>query len=62
MYYKLEENSFGEYTKKNIPEIRYNINECNTAYTPQGKNVGYEFFESREAFLEKYDLVYNPIN
>lgn len=52
--YKLEQSEYGECRDKN--GVRYTINECGVAYTPQGVNYGYTFFETRSAALAFYGV------
>ena len=52
--YKLEKSEYGECRDKN--GVRYTINECGVAITPQGVNVGYKEFSSREAALAAYNV------
>ena len=52
--YKLEKSEYGECRDKN--GVRYTLNECGVAITPQGVNYGYEEFESRSACLEAWEL------
>lgn len=54
MYYKLEEDAFGDYI--NEEKVRFFTNECNKAYTPEGINVGYTFFETREDMKEAWGI------
>jgi hypothetical protein len=52
--YKLEKSEYGECRDKN--GIRYTLNECGVAHTPQGLNVGYTEFPTREAALAFYGV------
>ena len=52
--YKLEKSEHGECRDKN--GVRYTLNECGVAITPQGVNYGYEEFESREDALKHYNV------
>lgn len=54
MRYKKEENEQGEYIDS--MGVRYSVNECNEAHTPEGLNVGYTEFDSREAMMKKWKL------
>ena len=54
MFYKLTKNEDGNVKDKN--GVRYRLAECVAAHTPQGLNVGYTFFESREAALAFYGV------
>lgn len=52
--YKLEKSEYGECRDKN--GVRYTLNECGVAITPQGVNYGYEEFQSRAAALKHYNV------
>lgn len=52
--YKLEKSEYGECCDKN--GVRYTLNECGVAITPQGVNYGYTEFESRAAALAAYNV------
>ena len=52
--YKLEKSEYGECRDKN--GVRYTLNECGVAITPQGVNYGYTFFETRQAALSFYGV------
>lgn len=54
MFYKLEKSEHGECRDKN--GVRYTINECGVAITPQGVNYGYTEFESRSAALSAFGV------
>lgn len=54
MVYKLTKDEFGNVRDKS--GTRYILSECVAAHTPQGLNVGYTFFESREACMAGWDL------
>ena len=54
MFYKLTKNENGNVKDKD--GVRYRLAECVAAHTPQGLNVGYTEFESREAALAFYDV------
>ena len=54
MYYLLEESEYGDCLDKQGNRVA--VNECNKAYTPEGENVGYTFFETREEMLEAWEL------
>lgn len=59
MVYKKIQNEKGDY--KDQQNVRYTVLEAHEAWTPQGKNVGWDEYENMEAALEAYGLVYDPI-
>lgn len=59
MVYKKIQNEKGDY--KDNQNLRYNVLEAHEAYTPQGKNVGWDEFENKEAALAAYGLTYSPM-
>lgn len=54
MVYRKEKDENGNVRDKNGE--RYILSECNVAYTPQGVNVGYTEFDSREACYAEWEL------
>ncbi|MBR5623251.1 MAG: hypothetical protein IKW49_08715 [Opitutales bacterium] len=54
MFYKLTKNENGNVKDKN--GVRYRLAECVAAHTPQGLNVGYTEFPSRQAALSFYGV------
>lgn len=52
--YKLEQSEYGECRDKN--GVRYTLNECGVAITPNGVNYGYTEFESRTAALAAFGV------
>lgn len=54
MQYKLylEE---GDYVDLTTGEPR-NMLKCNTAWTPEGENVGWDFFETDEEAMQHYNI------
>lgn len=54
MFYKIEKDENGNVRGKD--GTRYMLSECRVAYTPQGVNVGYKEFSSREAALAAYNV------
>lgn len=54
MFYKLRKSESGNVRDKN--GVRYRLAECVKAYTPQGINVGYMEFSSREEALAHYNV------
>lgn len=59
MIYKKFQNEKGDY--KDNQNVRYNVLEANEAYTPQGKNVGWDEFENMDAALKTYGLTYDQL-
>lgn len=58
MVYKKVQNEEGNYIGQD--GNRYDILEAHEAYTPEGKNVGWEEFENLEKAAEAYELTYDP--
>jgi hypothetical protein len=58
MQYKLylEE---GDYQDIDTKEER-NMLKCNIAWTPQGENVGWDFFETDEEAMQHYNIELKP--
>lgn len=54
MWYRIEESEYGDV--KDANGVRYTLIECGSVFTPQGENVGYTQFPSREACLEAWNL------
>ncbi|MBR5623249.1 MAG: hypothetical protein IKW49_08705 [Opitutales bacterium] len=52
--YKLEKSEYGECRDK--AGVRYTLNECGVAITPQGVNYGYTEFPSRADALAHYGV------
>lgn len=59
MVYKKFQNEKGDY--KDNKDVRYNVLEAHEAYTPQGKNMGWDEFENMDAALSAYGLMYAPL-
>ena len=59
MVYKKFQDEQGDY--KDSKEVRYTVLEAHEAWTPQGKNVGWDEYPYIEAALEAYGLVYDPL-
>lgn len=55
MYYRLTQDEYGDYEKDGI---RYALLECNAAYTPQGLNVGYTYFDGKDDAVQAWGLRY----
>ena len=54
MVYKIEKDENGNV--RNAKGERFMLSECRVAYTPQGVNYGYTFFETRAAALAHYGV------
>jgi len=59
MVYKKVQNEEGNYI--DAQQVRWDILEAHEAWTPQGKNVGWDAFESEEAAAQAYGLTYSPL-
>lgn len=59
MVYKKIQNNEGDY--KDISNGRWDVLEAHEAWTPQGKNVGWDEFENIEAAASAYGLTYDPL-
>lgn len=59
MVYKKFQNEKGDY--KDNQNVRYNVLEAHEAYTPQGKNMGWDEFENMDAALAAYGLTFDPL-
>jgi len=55
MVYKKVQNEEGSYI--DAQEVRWDILEAHEAWTPQGKNVGWDEFASIEAAAQAYGLI-----
>lgn len=59
MVYKKIQNEQGSYI--DAEQVRWDILEAHEAYTPQGKNVGWDEFPNIEAAAQAYGLTYSPL-
>lgn len=59
MVYKKVQNEEGNYIDKQ--GTRWDILEAHEAWTPQGKNVGWDEYENIEQAAQAYGLKYQPI-
>lgn len=59
MVYKKVQNEEGNYIDKQ--GTRWDILEANEAWTPQGKNVGWDEYDNVEKAANAYGLKYQPI-
>lgn len=59
MVYKKIQNEEGNYI--DVQQVRWDILEAHEAWTPQGKNVGWDEFDSLEKAALAYGLTYEPI-
>lgn len=55
MVYKKIQNNEGNYIDNN--NVRFDVLEAHEAWTPQGKNVGWDTFENKDVALQSYGLV-----
>ena len=60
MVYKKIQNEEGNYIDS--MNERWDILEAHEAWTPQGKNVGWDEFDSLEAAAIAYGLTYSPLD
>lgn len=59
MVYKKIQNEEGNY--KDVQNVRWDILEAHEAWTPEGKNVGWDMFENLEQATQAYGLIYDPL-
>ena len=59
MVYKKIQNDYGDYKDKK--NVRYDVLEAHEAYTPEGKNVGWDEYADLETALAAYGLTYDPM-
>lgn len=59
MVYRKVKDKNGDY--KDNQGVRYTIREAHEAWTPEGKNVGWDEFENIQATAQAYGLTYDPI-
>lgn len=59
MVYKKIQNEKGDY--KDNQSVRYDVLEAHEAWTPQGKNVGWDEYPDMDSALEAYGLEYDPL-
>lgn len=59
MVYKKFQNEKGDY--KDAKNVRYDVLEANEAWTPKGKNVGWDEYEDMASALAAYGLTYDPL-
>lgn len=59
MIYKKIQHNEGDYKDEN--EVRFNVLQAHEAWTPEGKNVGWEYFSTKEACLKEWGLEYDPL-
>ena len=59
MVYRKIQNEQGDY--KDSQDVRWDILEAHEAWTPQGKNVGWDEYPSLEVALQAYGLTYDPL-
>lgn len=59
MVYKKIQNPEGDY--KDVQNVRWDVLEAHEAWTPQGKNVGWDVFENMAKAIKEYGLTYDPL-
>lgn len=59
MVYKKTQNEEGNYI--DVQQTRWDILEAHEAWTPEGKNVGWDTFENLEQAAQAYGLIYDPL-
>jgi hypothetical protein len=59
MFYKKVQSEEGDY--KNTNNVRFTVLEAHEAFTPQGKNVGWDEFADLETAVAAYGLTYDPL-
>ena len=59
MVYKKVQNEEGNYI--DAQQVRWDILEAHEAWTPQGKNVGWDEFDNIEQAAIAYHLKYKPL-
>ena len=59
MVYKKIADEMGNY--KDINEVRYDVLEAHEAWTPQGKNVGWDEYPDLQTAIAAYGLIYDPL-
>lgn len=59
MVYKKIKDEYGNY--KDNQNVRYTILEAHEAWTPEGKNVGWDEFDNIQAAAQAYGLTYDPL-
>lgn len=59
MVYKKIQDEQGDY--KDVQNMRWDVLEAHEAWTPEGKNVGWDEYESLEQATQAYGLIYDPL-
>ena len=59
MVYKKIQDEQGDY--KDNKDVRFTILEAHEAFTPEGKNVGWDEFKNIEVAAKAYGLTYDPL-
>lgn len=59
MVYKKFQNEEGEYI--DVSSKRWTIMEAHEAWTPEGKNIGWDEYPNLETATQAYGLIYDPI-
>lgn len=59
MFYKKVQSEEGDY--KDTNNVRFTVLEAHEAFTPQGKNVGWDEYADLETAVSAYGLTYEPV-
>lgn len=59
MVYKKVQNEEGQYI--DAEQVRWDILEAHEAFTPEGKNVGWDEYPDLQTALTAYGLTYDPM-
>lgn len=59
MVYKKVQNEAGDYIDNK--DVRYEVMEAHEAWTPEGKNVGWDEFDNLDQAVAAYGLTYDPL-
>ena len=59
MFYKKVQSEEGDY--KDTNNVRFTVLEAHEAFTPQGKNVGWDEYADLETAVSAYGLTYDPL-
>lgn len=59
MVYKKIQDEQGDY--KDNQDMRYSVLEAHEAWTPQGKNIGWDEYPDLETAVSAYGLTYDPL-
>jgi len=59
MVYKKIQDEQGDY--KDNQDVRYTVLEAHEAWTPQGKNIGWDEYPDLATAVSAYGLTYDPL-